>query len=195
MIATFAYLGALLTDTTGLSGSAVPILLMVYGMGAMTGIVIGGRTADRWPVGTPISGLGGLLVASVLLAGAASHPIPVAVLLVLLGAAGFVINPVLTTRVFALAPHAPTLAPALNVSSFNVGISLGPWLAGLVLTGSDGYAATPLVGAALTASALVLLTAGTRRDRYQRREHQIDPPKIGASRVHRNSLIRRSGSR
>lgn len=162
LLVTFAYLGAMLADTTGLPDDAVPAFLLLYGVGAIAGIAIGGRTADRSPLRTLAIGFGGLLVVSLLLAASARHAVPVAILLVLLGGLGFGTNPVLNSRVFGLAPTAPMLAPAFNVSSFNVGISVGPWLGGLVLSAGGGYAAIPLLGAALATGALLLLALETR---------------------------------
>ena len=165
LIVTFSYLGALLLDRTHVSTSALPIYLLLSGAGAVAGIAIGGRAADRRPLLTLAVAFVGVLVVSLLLAALARSAPSVAVLVVLLGAFGFDSNPVLNSRVFGLAPGAPTLAPAFNVSAFNVGISAGPWLGGAVLTSGAGFAAIPAVGAALAAFALGLLGVETRMAR------------------------------
>lgn len=162
LLATFAYLGSMLAETTKIASGAVPIFLLLYGVGAIAGIIIGGRVADRNPLRTLAIGFGGLVVISLLLAVYARHAIPVAILIVLLGAAGFATNPLLNSRVFGLAPAAPMLAPAFNVSAFNVGISVGPWIGGIVLTAGGGYPAAPLVGAVLATTALGLLAIESR---------------------------------
>ncbi|GGV97073.1 hypothetical protein GCM10015535_67670 [Streptomyces gelaticus] len=64
---------------------------------------------------------------------------PLAVGVFLFGAAGFVISPALNARVFALADGAPTLAGATNVSAFNLGNTIGPWLGGLTIDAGLGY--------------------------------------------------------
>ncbi|MFD0537239.1 hypothetical protein ACFQY7_29340 [Actinomadura luteofluorescens] len=47
-------------------------------------------------------------------------------LVLLLGVAGFVLNPAIYGRVFAIAADAPTLAGATTVSAFQLGISIVP---------------------------------------------------------------------
>ncbi|WP_308646055.1 Cmx/CmrA family chloramphenicol efflux MFS transporter [Nocardia cyriacigeorgica] len=68
LLVTFSYLGAMLTETTGLAGSLVPVVLAGYGVGALAGIVVGGRVADRHPMRTLTVGVTGLIVSSALIA-------------------------------------------------------------------------------------------------------------------------------
>ncbi|WP_024801478.1 Cmx/CmrA family chloramphenicol efflux MFS transporter [Nocardia sp. BMG51109] len=154
LLVTFGYLGALLTETTRLAEGWVPVVLAIYGLGGVIGIVVGGRTADAHPMRTLGVGIGGLILSSALLALAAQHILPVAVLVFLVGAFGFGINPVLNSRVFTLAPAASTLGAAGNVSSFNLGITAGPWLGGLAIGAGAGYPAVAWIGAILGVAAL-----------------------------------------
>ncbi|QBS44123.1 Cmx/CmrA family chloramphenicol efflux MFS transporter [Nocardia sp. CS682] len=158
LMVSFAYLGALLSHTTGLADGWIPLVLAVYGVGSFLGIVIGGRTADAHPIRTLYVGITGLILTSVLLALTAEHPAPVVALTFLLGAFGFGTNPTLNSRVFNLAPQGPALAPAFNVSSFNIGITLGPWLGGLAIAADLGYAAVAWIGAAIGLAALATVT-------------------------------------
>ncbi|MFI7003254.1 Cmx/CmrA family chloramphenicol efflux MFS transporter [Nocardia sp. NPDC050175] len=158
LMVTFAYLGALLSKTTGLTDSWIPIVLVVYGVGSFLGIAIGGRTADTHPIRTLYIGITGLIITSILLALTAEHPAPVVALTFLLGAFGFGTNPTLNSRVFNLAPQGPTLAPAFNVASFNVGITVGPWLGGLAIGAGLGYASIAWIGAAIGLAALGVIT-------------------------------------
>ncbi|WP_131742065.1 Cmx/CmrA family chloramphenicol efflux MFS transporter [Actinomadura roseirufa] len=153
LLVIFSYLGAMLTRTTGLPERWVPAVLALYGIGALIGITVGGRTADAHAGATLYAGIGGLVAVSAALALTAGSPVPVVVLVFLLGACGFATNPVLNTQVFALA-DAPTLAAAGNVSAFNIGITVGPWLGGLALGAGTGYAATAWIGAGLGLAAL-----------------------------------------
>ncbi len=157
LMATFGYLGALLIETTRVAPGWVPVLLAVYGIGAFLGIGLGGRTADAHPTRTLVVGITGLTVTSALLALAAAHIVPVAGLVFLLGAFGFGTNPVSNSRIYALAPAATTLGPAGNVVSFNIGITLGPWLGGLALGAGLGYPAVAWLSAALGLAALGLV--------------------------------------
>lgn len=154
LLASFGYLGALLTETTDLADGWVPVVLGIYGLGSVIGIALGGRIADTHPIRTLAVGITGLTVTSALLAATAQHAVPVVVLAFLLGAFGFGINPVLNSRVFTLAPSAPTLGAALNVSSFNVGITAGPWFGGLAIGAGMGYPSVAWIGAALGVGAL-----------------------------------------
>lgn len=165
LLVSFSYLAPLLTDTTGLPAGWVPVVLGLYGVGSLVGIALGGRTADARPLRTLYVGLAGVIVTSVGLALAADVPVWTVSLVVLLGGFGFAINPALNTRVLSLAQDAPTLAAATNFSAFNVGITAGPWLGGLVIDAGYGYAATAWIGAALGAVALgtVALGASSRR--------------------------------
>lgn len=143
-----------MTETTGLADRWVPVVLGIYGLGSVIGIALGGRIADAHPIRTLAVGITGLTVTSALLAATAQHTVPVAMLVFLLGAFGFGINPALNSRVFTLAPSAPTLGVALNVSSFNVGITAGPWLGGLAIGAGMGYPSVAWIGAALGVAAL-----------------------------------------
>ncbi|WP_019203392.1 Cmx/CmrA family chloramphenicol efflux MFS transporter [Tsukamurella sp. 1534] len=159
LMITFAYLGAMLGETTGVPPGWIPVFLALYGVGACAGIVVGGRVADRRPTATMLAGTAGLVVVSGLLAALAAQPLAVAVLSFLLGACGFGVNPVLNSRNFAIAPQAPLLVPALTASAFNIGIAFGPWLGGALLDLGAGYRWLPATGAALAvgAAGLVLL--------------------------------------
>lgn len=148
-MAVFAYLGAALTEHTGIAAGWVPAVLGLYGVGSLIGITIGGHTADAHPFRTLYVGGAGMTVITAATALTLDHIVPVAVCAFLLGAFAFAVNPALNTRVFSLAGSAPTLAAATNFSAFNVGITVGPWAGGLLLGASFGYPAVGWLGAAL----------------------------------------------
>jgi DHA1 family chloramphenicol resistance protein-like MFS transporter len=165
LLVTFGYLGALLTETTGIAEAWVPGVLALYGVGALIGITAGGRTADTRAVPTLYAGFGGLTVVSVLLALTAHSPVPVVALVFLLGFAGFATNPTLNTRAFGMVDGAATLVAAGNVVAFNIGITAGPWLGGLALDAGMDYPATAWIGAGLGAAALGAVALGRVRRR------------------------------
>ncbi|QQC93256.1 Cmx/CmrA family chloramphenicol efflux MFS transporter [Streptomyces alfalfae] len=167
VIVTFSYLAALLTEVSGLAEGWVPVVLALFGAGGMAGIAIGGRTGQSHPLGTLGLGLGALALFSALLALTAHVTAVVIVLVFLLGLAGYVTNPALQSRVFALAPGAPTLVGAVNTAAFNVGNTVAPLLGGLAIGAGYGYASVAWVGAALAAAgaAGVLWAARLRRER------------------------------
>ncbi|MFG1625606.1 Cmx/CmrA family chloramphenicol efflux MFS transporter [Kribbella sp. NPDC049227] len=159
----FSYLAPLLTESTGLTEGWVPVVLALYGVGALAGITIGGRTADARPFTTLHVGIGGGIAASIVLALGTGTPWLAVVAIVLVGAFGFANNPAINTRVFGLAGSAPTLAAAFNISAFNVGITIGPWLGGLAIDANAGYPSVAWIGAVLGLVALgTVLIAATR---------------------------------
>lgn len=157
LLGTFSYLAAILVETTGLDSNWVPAVLFGYGFGALVGITIGGKTADQFPRALLGIGFTGLLIASVLFWLFAEHTTATICLVIVLGMLGFSTNPALNSRFLAIAPKAPTLSVSGNVSAFNVGITLGPWIGGLILSGGYDYPVIPAVGAGIAGVALLLL--------------------------------------
>jgi DHA1 family chloramphenicol resistance protein-like MFS transporter len=135
----FSYYAPLLTEETGLPPGAVPAVLALYGVGSLIGITIGGRNADALPFPTLAVSISGLTAMSVVLAVWTQVPVIAIAAIFLLGGFGFAANPALNARVFSLAGEAPTLATAVNFSSFNVGITIGPWIGGLAINAGAGY--------------------------------------------------------
>ncbi|MFV2214847.1 Cmx/CmrA family chloramphenicol efflux MFS transporter [Actinomadura sp. LOL_016] len=163
LLVTFSYLGAMLTETTGIAESWVPGVLALYGVGALIGITVGGRTADARTVPTLYAGFAGLVVVSAALALVLESAAPTAALVFLLGLFGFATNPALNTRAFGLVDGATTLVAAGNVAAFNVGITAGPWLGGLAIGAGGGYASTAWIGAGLGVLALGAVALGQLR--------------------------------
>ncbi|GAA4401876.1 hypothetical protein GCM10023147_41920 [Tsukamurella soli] len=101
-------------------------------------------------------GFAGLFLALLLLSLLAHRAVATVVLVIAVGLVGSYTNPALNSRFLAIAPKAPTLSVSGNISAFNVGITLGPWIGGLVLADGHGYPAVPAVGAAVATLALGL---------------------------------------
>ncbi|MFJ9175511.1 Cmx/CmrA family chloramphenicol efflux MFS transporter [Streptomyces sp. NPDC102360] len=165
VIVTFSYLASLLTDVTGIRDAWVPVLLALFGAGGLLGLVVGGRTAHAAPLATLGWGLAALAVISALLAMAAHTAIVVVALVFALGVAGYVTNPALQSRVFTLAPAAPTLVGATNTAAFNVGNTLAPLLGGLSIDAGLGYASVAWVGASLAVVGLAGVLWAARLER------------------------------
>ncbi|MEU3657247.1 Cmx/CmrA family chloramphenicol efflux MFS transporter [Streptomyces sp. NPDC032161] len=145
----FNYLAAFLTDVTGIRDVWVPVILALFGVGAFIGLSIGGRIADRRPSQALMTGAVGILVCSVLLALLAKYALAVVPLVLLLGIAGFVLNPAIYGRVFTVAWDAPTLAGATSTSALQLGIGLVPVLAGTALGTGVGITSVVWIGAGL----------------------------------------------
>lgn len=168
-IAVFSYLTPLLTRTSGVPEDLVPGVLLLFGLGNLAGITIAGRFADARQLGTLYVALAGMILVLGALALLAGSAVAAVVLAFAMGVTGMACAPSMNGRVFSLAGTAPTLASSVNVSAFNTGNTLGPWLGGLAIGGGLGYASTAWVGAlvgvvALTAA--VLSGVLDRRDRH-----------------------------
>ncbi|MGW1251427.1 Cmx/CmrA family chloramphenicol efflux MFS transporter [Streptomyces sp. NPDC002535] len=166
----YNYLAAFLTDITGVDSVWVPAILVLFGIGAFIGLSIGGRIADGRPHHALLIGASGILVCSVLLALLADYAVAVVPLVLLLGVAGFVLNPAVYGRVFTVASGAPTLAGATAVSMFQLGISVVPVLAGVALGAGAGLTSIPWLGAGLAVLTIpvVLVERAMARNRAAR---------------------------
>jgi MFS transporter, DHA1 family, chloramphenicol resistance protein len=173
----YNYLAAFLTDVTGVPAVWVPGILALFGIGAFIGLSVGGRISDGRPFHALLAGAIGIAVGSVLLAVLARHPVAVVPLVLVLGTAGFVLNPAIYGRVFTIAAQAPTLAGATAVSAFQLGIALVPLFAGAALAAGAGVVSVAWVGAGL---ALVTIPAVlTDRALSRRRSRNCSPQRPG----------------
>jgi len=162
---TFGYLAALLLDVSRLPVGWLPAVLALFGVGAFFGLAIGGRTADRHPFATLVTGIVGLIVVSCTITFMAQNLVVTVALVFFLGVAGFLLNPAVWGRVYVLAPEAPTLAGATNSSAFQFGLTLAPIAAGLPIVAGYGLASIGGVGAAVALLALCLALLDARLSR------------------------------
>ncbi|MFD6163115.1 MFS transporter [Nocardia sp. NPDC060255] len=167
VVTVFTFITPLLTDIGGFAESTVPVLLLVYGVGAVVGNQAGGWLADRALLPS-VAGLLAALVGALLLFWlGGSNQIGAAVLTFVIGALAFAIIPGMQTRVVMAAADAPTLAVAVNASGFQLAAACAGWLGGAVTGYGSGVRSIPLVGAVLTAAGLVLAMYLLRRDRLR----------------------------
>jgi DHA1 family inner membrane transport protein len=159
--APFTYVAPLMTDVAGFSAGALPWLLALFGLGLVLGNVAGARSADRRLMGTIVSASAAMLVVLVAFGWTSHFRLPAAITLFVLGVVAYATVPGLTTRVLTAADGdgQNLLASSSAVSAFNLGNALGAYLGGRAITLGWGYDATPLVGAAMEAGALVTAIA------------------------------------
>ncbi len=166
----FTYLSPLLHEISGFAPSTVALLLLFYGIAIAIGNVIGGRLANRNPVGVllrmfivqalvllllwwtaPYAGIG---LATVLLMG----------LFAFMNVSGLQVYVLMLAERYV--PQAVDMASALNISAFNAGIAIGAYLGGLVVD-HLGLIHTTWVGALMVAVAAILtavLRAGEKQE-------------------------------
>lgn len=155
--AVYTYVSTTLTQVAGLPVSLVPLALMIYGVGLVAGNVVGGRLADRAPIGGLFAGLGGLAAMLMLFAVAAHDPYTALIVLFLVGVAGAAIGPGLQTRLMDVAGDAQTIAAALNHAAFNLANAIGAWIGGVVIAAGFGYTAPALAGSLLALAGVAVL--------------------------------------
>ncbi|WP_242088784.1 MFS transporter [Curtobacterium sp. DN_7.5] len=156
MFGAFTYIAYTLTSVSGFASSAVPWLLVVFGIGLFVGNVVGGKAAARSIDGTLLVVLSVLTVVLAVFAVVATSPVLTVVALVLMGAFGFATVPALQTRVMLHADHAPTLASGANIAAFNLGNALGAWIGGLTIAAGLGYTSPIWAGAGITVASVAL---------------------------------------
>ncbi|MEV6618309.1 MFS transporter [Streptomyces sp. NPDC051051] len=167
VLATYTYVTPLLTDRAGIPAGAVPLVLIVFGLGALGGTAIGGRLGDRHPIATTTTAAAVTALALFLLIPLSTGPVTAVVLVFVMALAGFTVNPVVTSLAVRFADDAPPLTSALTTSAYNTGIAAGSALAGTALDSSLGLTGPALVGtvsATLTLLPLIALAlSGTAR--------------------------------
>lgn len=170
LLVVFTYFAPLLTDVTGFADDTVPILLLVYGIGAAAGNLAGGRLADRAPKRTQLLLLTALAAALVLLWLVSTNTPATAVLVFVIGALGFAVIPGMQARVLATAAAAPTLAIAVNASAYQLAAAFAAWLGGATIGG--GPRTLYLVAAAVTVAGIAVSAYQWRRASIQQ-EKQV----------------------
>lgn len=166
LLAVFSYFAPLMTDVSGFPAESVAILLLVYGVGATVGNLVGGRLADRALMPSQLGLLATLAGALVVLWLVSGSSVLTAVMVFVVGALGFSVIPGMQTRVLTTATEAPTLAIAVNASAYQLAVAFAAWWGGLVIDG-PGFRAIYLVSAAVTVAGLTLSAYAWRRDRAQ----------------------------
>jgi MFS transporter, DHA1 family, inner membrane transport protein len=160
MFALYTYVAPILAEITHASPGFVAFALVLIGIGFTIGNSLGGRLADWSLDGATKLILAVLAVTMAVLPLVMTTEIGAAIGLVVWGAAAFGMVPPVQMRVMQAAAQAPGLASSVNVGAFNLGNALGAALGGVVIGQGLGYAAVPLVGAALAAGGLALVWLG-----------------------------------
>ncbi|OBZ16290.1 arabinose ABC transporter permease [Bacillus sp. FJAT-27264] len=125
MFSVYSYAAEYLGQVMGLSGKAVSILLVVFGLGGVAGNLFAGKMLGKHKVKTTFIQPIVLALSFLLLYLGESSFMPLLVIIVLWGAAhtsGLIVTQLWIT---AEAPEAPEFANALYISFINLGVSLG----------------------------------------------------------------------
>lgn len=162
LFAVFSYVAPLMTETTRLGSAAVPLVLILAGVGFTVGNALGGRLADWSPLRSIYLMLGAMTVTFALLALLAHIPVLAVSLVFLFSVFAFaLINPT-QLLLMRTAVGAESLGAASSQSSFNMGNALGAYLGGLPIAAGLGYASVAWVGAGLSLAGLGLAVLAAR---------------------------------
>ncbi|MCQ8781224.1 MFS transporter [Mangrovibrevibacter kandeliae] len=167
MFCVFSYIVPTAVQVAGLSEAYAPVLMTAFGLGMVTGNLVGAWIADKGLMRTIGSVLAANALVLCLFSLTAASPAMLTFCVFLIGC-GVAIGPALQIRLMDVAGDAQTLAAALNHSAFNIANALGAWLGGLTITWGFGYAATGWVGAALSVCGLGVFALSVTAERRAR---------------------------
>ncbi len=151
----FSYIKPTMMELAHLPEAWVPAVLAMFGVGMVSGNLLGSRLADRNMEMT----IRYVLVWAVVMLGAfyfTSHSAWLGSINVLLIGTVVALGATLQTRLMDVAGDAQTLAAALNHSAFNIANALGAWLGGVAIDAGLGWSSTGWVGALLALAGLAV---------------------------------------
>ncbi|WP_211284033.1 MFS transporter [Phycicoccus duodecadis] len=192
MFAMYSYIAPTVTEVTGLSESAVPVFLLVFGAAGFVGNLVAGRMGDWSVLRSVVIGMVGLGVGLALFALAAPYAVAALVVLALVSMLASVLVINLQLRLMQVAGAAQTLAAAGNHAALNAANALGAWLGGVVIAAGYAYTAPSWVGVGLAVLGLGVLALSVRLHRRDTRGSRADRP--GSRRAVAQALSRSSSS-
>lgn len=182
------YVTPFLLDVTRFAASSLGPLLLVSGAGGIAGTLVVGRFLDRHPWPALAVPMALLCAAAVVLYAGGTVRVLTIVALAATGAAYAAFAAAVQNRVLQVAPGSTDMASAGSSSSFNIGISAGSFVGGVIIeevsVRAVALAAALLIAAALTALLLDPLLprrepAPTRGQRHEPLEAAAYPEKSG----------------
>jgi len=145
----YTYVSPILEQYMGYSPHAVVIILVVYGIFVAIGNTLGGRFANQNPLRSIFIIFVGLALALLGIGFTLESPIIGLIMVLIAGLFMFMNSPGLQLYAVMLSekyvPSAISMASALNISAFNIGIFLGSYIGGFIIR-HQSLAHTPLYG-------------------------------------------------
>jgi DHA1 family inner membrane transport protein len=169
----FTYVGPFLVEVAGFPLDATGPLLLARGIAGVLGVLAVGLLVDRFPrlMMPAVVGLQAVALAVQFALGSVPAVAVVAVALAGLTIAG--LSASLGTRLLVVAPGGTDMASAGTSTAFNVGITAGALLGGMLLP--LGVGSTALAGALLSAGAVAVLLAEPALSSARRRQRAERP--------------------
>lgn len=145
----YTYVSPILEQYMGYSPHAVVIILVVYGICVAIGNTLGGHFANQNPLRSIFIIFVGLALALLGIGFTLESPIIGLIMVLIMGLFMFMNVPGLQLYAVILSekyiPSAISMASALNISAFNIGIFLGSYIGGFIIR-HQSLAHTPLYG-------------------------------------------------
>jgi len=156
----YTYLTTVLNKNMGWSEGAIVIILIFYGVAVAIGNTVGGKWANKRPLNALLKMFVGLGISLVIIRLTINMHFLGLLSVLLLGLFAFMNVPGLQLYIVQLAekytPNEVPLASALNISAFNVGITLGS-TAGAQAVAHGQLLNTPWIGIVMLIVSLVLI--------------------------------------
>ena len=152
--AVYSYVAPMVTEIAGSPEWAVPIILIVMGLGMTIGNLVGGHLADVDLKRTLVGGLIALALVLTLLALTAEWVYALAFFVFATGFVSATLSPTIQTRLMDVAGDNQSIAAALNHSALNIGNALGAFLGGAAIAVGWGFLAPAWVGVLLAIGGL-----------------------------------------
>ncbi|MFB7271923.1 MFS transporter [Streptomyces sp. NPDC056244] len=168
VFAVYSYLASMTTEVMGFGESSVTLVLALFGIGMTLGALAAGPLTDRALRPTLYISLAALAAVLVGFRFTAQVQWAALVMVVLLGAIGFLTTTPLQMLVMNKAKDAPTLASASNHSAFNLANAGGAWAGGTAIAAGWGWMSPALVGAVLAVAGLAIAATAGLLDRTDR---------------------------
>ncbi|MGW1466414.1 MFS transporter [Streptomyces sp. NPDC002308] len=189
VFAVYSYLSSMTTEAMGFGESSVTLVLALFGIGMTLGALAAGPLTDRALRPTLFGSLGALTVVLLVFPLTVHVQWLALVMVVLLGAVGFMTTTPLQMLVMRKAKDAPTLASASNHSAFNLANAGGAWLGGAAISAGWGWTSPAPVGAALAVVGLGIAVTATVLDRER------DASRVVAGRTEATGTVADADSR
>jgi DHA1 family inner membrane transport protein len=164
-LVTFVY--PWLTLVGGVPASYVPWVLLLFGIGSVVSILVGGRLNDRFPNQTLMFSFVFWTAVFALALFAPGNPYIAVAAVLGVGLTNFN-NATLQTRILRGAAAAPDLASTLISSVYNTGIAIGAYLAAFALERGMGYAEIPWFGVIFSIAAGIICALTLASERRKR---------------------------
>ena len=173
----YTYLTTILNKNMGWSQGAIVIILIFYGVAVAIGNTLGGRWANKKPLAALLKMFVGLGIALIIMRFTINLHTLGLIAILLLGLFAFMNVPGLQLYIVQLAekytPNEVPLASALNISAFNVGITVGSTVGGQMVA-SGQLVNTPWAGIIMLVIGIALIWFLMKMEGKTVESHDLD---------------------